>query len=134
MAQADLVESCNYEIKIDETETSLVEISVEDGKNGGIEIGLVHINKELKIISDAIVVKNFYGENKNEVFRESMLSTIAASLEIDLSKMESSKLVTIDPEAQADDASGASVITVYDKDQNIITKVAQAGWSFGICK
>lgn len=116
-AKADRIESCRL---------GQIEIQAEDGRNGGIEVGMVLENGQAISVSDDIQIKKYAANEFNQILSQSNLKAIIDSLHLSLENVSSVQTLKI--------ASDAIVLRLIDESGHVVAKVGQAQNSAGVCE
>lgn len=115
---ANLTESCRLE---------KLEVTAEDGQNGGIQIGMVLENGKAVSVSDDIQISQVSADKLSEVLsQEARLKTIIDSLHLVLENVASLNITKI--------ASDATVIRFMDENGKLLAKVGRAQDQVGVCQ
>ena len=61
-------------------------------------------------------------------------TSMASNAEVDISLATSAEMTVLNPESNADDLTGASISTFYDAGHNVIARIGQIGWGYGLCR
>lgn len=114
---ADLIESCRL---------AQTEIQIEDGRNGGIEVGMVLENGQAVSVSDDILVKEHTADDLNQIISETRLKSVVESLHLTLENLAAVKTVKV--------ASDALVISLIDENGRVLVKLGQTQKNQGVCE
>lgn len=114
---ADMIESCRF---------GNIEIQAEDGRNGGIEVGLVFENGDTVSVSDDIQFTQHSANELNQILSHTNLKTIVDSLHLSVENVSKIQVMKI--------ASDAIVIRLMDDNETILAKLGQSQSSSGVCE
>jgi len=114
---ADVIESCRI---------GKIEIQAEDGRNGGIEIGMVLENGLAIAVSDDIRIQQYSASEMNRVLAQTNLKSVVDSLHLSLENVFSLQTLKI--------AEDATVIRFMDENGNTLEKVGQTQNVNGVCE
>ncbi len=127
---AQAAEICNFNSSAKTTG----ELSIEAGLHGGAVVGVAKVDGKTVIVSDKIQSFEAVKKDFSDLNNKTGAIGFAQNLKINLKKVASIKVTTLELEKNADDLSGASIVTFLDAKNKIITRLGQIGWGMGICK
>ena len=117
ISYADIIESCRLE---------KVDIQAEDGRHGGIEVGMVLENGLVVSVSDDIQIKQHSVNELSQILSQTKLKSVVDSLHLSLENVSAVQILKI--------ASDAIVIRLMDENGNILAKVGQTQNTIGVCE
>jgi hypothetical protein len=117
VSYADVIESCRL---------GKVEIQAEDGRHGGIEVGLVLENGQAIAVSDDIQIKQDSVNEINQIVAQTNLKPVIDSLHLSLENVSSLQTLKIGEDA--------IVIRFMDENGNVLAKVGQTQIMNGVCE
>ena len=127
---AQAAEICNFNLSA----KTNGEVIIEAGLHGGAVVGVAKVDGKSVIISDKIQVSKAVKKDFSDLNNKTGAIGFAQNLKINLEKVASIKVTTLELEKNADDLSGASIVTFMDAKNKVITRLGQIGWGMGICK
>lgn len=117
VSYADVIESCRL---------GKIEIQAEDGRHGGIEVGLVLENGQAIAVSDDIQIKQDSVNEINQIVAQTNLKPVIDSLHLSLENVSSLQTLKIGEDA--------IVIRFMDENGNVLAKVGQTQIMNGVCE
>jgi len=125
-AHAVVIEECHFSeksVKNGKPDEAPADLTVDDGRDGGISVATLIIDSELKFVSDQFLQKKLNRLELEKVLREQNLNQMLKSLGLKVNKADSALMTSIDAEKFHDEKSGVIVINFFNKQGESQNKV-----------